>query len=79
MTGTALTGSSSTPFVSFRACSEDRRVLAVLGMQFRSFGVIVSGVLTVSVSQVGVVRSLLVFTGLVAFCCLSGVISRPLR
>ena len=47
-------------------------------MQFRSLDIVMECVLTVSVSQVGVVRSLFVFLGLVVFRRLFEVISRPI-
>jgi len=46
----------------------------LLGMQFRRFGVVMNCVLTVSVSEEGVVRGLIVLLGLVVFRCL---IPRP--
>jgi hypothetical protein len=42
----------------------------LLGVQFRSLGVVMNGVLIVAVSHVCMVRSLFVLLGLVVFCCL---------
>jgi len=49
---------------------------ALLGMQFRSFDVMVSRVLTVSMSKVCVMRCLFVFFGLIIFRCFVEMVSR---
>jgi hypothetical protein len=55
-----------------------RRAVALLGMQFRSLGIVMNCVLIVSVSQVCVVRSPFVLLGLVVFRCLFVMEGRPL-
>ena len=47
-------------------------------MQFRRFGVVMNGVLTVSVGKVGVVRGLFVLGGLIVFRCLFVMVGRAL-
>jgi hypothetical protein len=55
-----------------------RQAVATLGMQFRSFSVVMNCVLIVPVSQVCVVRSLFVLLGCIVFRCLFVVEGCPL-
>jgi len=57
-------------FLGFLLGSGRRRAVAVLGMEFRRFGVVMNCVLIVSVGEVGVVRGFFVLLGLVVFRCL---------
>jgi hypothetical protein len=50
----------------------------VIGMQFRRFSIVINRVLSVPVSEVGVVRSLLVLPGLLVFRRLFVMVSRTL-
>jgi hypothetical protein len=50
----------------------------VIGMQFRRFSIAINRVLSVSVSEVGVVRSLLMLPGLLVFRRLFVMVSRTL-
>jgi hypothetical protein len=50
----------------------------VIGMQFRRFSIAINRVLSVPVSEVGVVRSLLVLPGLLVFRRLFVMVSRTL-
>jgi hypothetical protein len=52
--------------------------VALLGVLLRGFGIVMNCMLIVSVSEVGVVRSLFVLLGLVVFRCLFLMESRPL-
>ena len=65
-------------FLGFLPGSGRQRVVALLGMQFRRFGVVMNRVLTVSVGKVGVVRGLFVLRGLVVFRCLFVMVGRAL-
>jgi len=65
-------------FLGFLLGSGRRRVVALLGMQLRRFGVVMNGVLTVSVGKVGVVRGLFVLGGLIVFRCLFVMVGRSL-
>ena len=47
-----------------------RSAVALLGVQFRRFGVVLNCVLSVSVGEVGVVRGLIVLLGFGLFRCL---------
>ena len=50
----------------------------MIGMQFRRFSIVINRVLSVPVSEVGVVRSLLVLPGLLVFRRLFVMVSRTL-
>jgi hypothetical protein len=50
----------------------------VIGMQFRRFSIVINRVLSVPVSEVGVVRSLLVLPGLLVFRSLFVMVGRTL-
>src|SRR5579872_696177 len=58
-------------------CSGRCEVVALLGVQFRSFGVVMNRVLIVAVSQVCVMRSLFVLFRLFVFRRLFVMVSRP--
>ena len=70
--------SSSALFLGCLLGSGRRRAVALLGMQFRRFGVVMNCVLTVSVGEVGVVRGLFVLLGLLVFRCLFVMVGRAL-
>jgi hypothetical protein len=65
-------------FLGFLLGSGRRRGVALLGMQLRRLGVVMNGVLTVSVGKVGVVRGLFVLRGLIVFRCLFVMVGRRL-
>jgi len=65
-------------FLGFLLGSGLERAVALLGMQFRRFGVMMNCVLTMSVGEVGVVGGLFVILGLVVFRCLFIMVGRAL-